>query len=114
MTTEDRAARLAEIAHRMETEPSTWISSGPVDLPKPDVFISSKWEIRWLLAELASADGRAKEMVGLLREAARDLANMDGPTTCCAAISGRPHKPDCLVTRLRTAADHAAKDRTDG
>jgi hypothetical protein len=155
MTTTDRAARearLAEIAERhAKATPGPWRSDyqhiiAPPSATEVDViaktpdlldggytqglvdahFIArAHQDIPYLLAELASADTRAKEMAGLLREASARLSNFilqpDPNLTkqICALCDSwvwddseenqKPvaHASDCLITRLRTAADQS-------
>lgn len=111
MTIEDRATRLVEIGRLARSQGS---------IAADDAL--------WMSAELQASDTRAKEMAGLLREAADQIdldfvglvsrkhlwecAGCGEQADRFAGRSSVQHASTCFVNRLRTAADHGGK--TDG
>ena len=88
-----------------------------------DFIAHAHQDVPWLIAELAAERERSLKLVGLLRDAEKRLSvhatTMDANLTnhgcaLCGSwvwddseenIKPIAHKPDCLITKLRTAAD---------
>lgn len=116
MTTEDRATRLAEIAERGRD------SSTMHTFDQVAVYARTLEDDRtWMLADITQSDTRAKEMAGLLQETLEFVAMFiaydgrdRGTVRMDSTLDGLGKIARRLDSRLRSAADHAAKDKTDG